>query len=156
MFCTKCGTKNEDNNAFCKNCGAKLVKPAVNSSVNSAPSSSGVALAAKAVNVKLIAGLAVALVVVVMVVGGLTNRNKSKDMNDNKVAEAMNVVEVAVGESSGAETEYIDETPKQLYSVTAEKISNDIESFQHFIVNGMHSISDECVFDRDLKLEILW
>ena len=41
MFCTKCGTNNEDNNVFCKNCGAKLVKPANNSPVSSASSSSG-------------------------------------------------------------------------------------------------------------------
>lgn len=29
VFCTKCGANNEDGNAFCKNCGAKLVKPAL-------------------------------------------------------------------------------------------------------------------------------
>ncbi len=41
-------------------------------------------------NVKLIAGIAAALVVVVVAVGVLTNRNKSEDMNDNsKVTEAM-------------------------------------------------------------------
>lgn len=65
MFCTKCGTENEDHNVFCKNCGAKLVKPAVNSPVNPVPSSSG---AAQAVNIKMIAGLAVALVMVVVTV----------------------------------------------------------------------------------------
>ncbi len=43
MYCTKCGTNNEDSNVFCKNCGAKLVKPANNSPVSSASSSSGVA-----------------------------------------------------------------------------------------------------------------
>ncbi len=90
MYYTKCGTNNEDNNTFCKNCGAKLVKPANNSPVSSASSSSGVAQAAEAVNVKLIAGIAAALVVVVMIAGVLTNRNKSEDMNDNsKVTEAM-------------------------------------------------------------------
>ena len=81
MYCTKCGTNNEDNNTFCKNCGAKLVKPANSSPVSSASSSSGVAQAAKAVNVKLIAGIAAALVVVVVAVGVLTNRNKSAIIN---------------------------------------------------------------------------
>ena len=158
MYCTKCGTNNEDNNTFCKNCGAKLVKPANSSPVSSASSSSGVAQAAKAVNVKLIAGIAAALVVVVVAVGVLTNRNKSEDMNDNiKATEAMksdtNVAEVAVSESSGAETEYIDETPKQLYSVTAEDLGSAIEVFQYFIINGMYSVSDQFSFDRDIKLE---
>ncbi len=164
MYCTKCGTKNEDNNVFCKNCGAKLVNSVNNSPVSSVPSSQGVSSStgvAKAVNVKLIAGIAAALVVVV-VVGVLTNRNKSEDMNDNsKVTEAMksdknedmNAAEVAVSESIGAETGYIDETPKQLYSVTAEKLGNDIASFQHFTVNGMQSVSDQFSFDRDIKLE---
>lgn len=77
MYCTKCGTNNEDNNTFCKNCGAKLVKPANNSSVSSVPSSSGVAQAAKAVNVKLIAGIAAALVVVVMIAGVLMKNGAS-------------------------------------------------------------------------------
>jgi len=87
--CIKCGAKKQDNNVFCKNCGAKLVKPANNSPASSASSSSGVAQAAKAVNVKLIIGIAATLVVVVAV-GVLTNRNKSEDMNDNsKVTEAM-------------------------------------------------------------------
>lgn len=76
MYCTKCGTNNEDNNTFCKNCGAKLVKPANSSPVSSASSSSGVAQAAKAVNVKLIAGIAAALIVVVVVVGVLMNVGK--------------------------------------------------------------------------------
>lgn len=76
MFCTKCGTNNEDSNVFCKNCGAKLVKPANNSPVSSASSSSGIAQAAKAVNVKLIAGIAAALVVVVVAVGVLMNIGK--------------------------------------------------------------------------------
>lgn len=93
MYCTKCGTKNEDNNVFCKNCGAKLVNSVNNSPVSSVPSSQGVSSStgvAKAVNVKLIAGIAAALVVVVMIAGVLTNRNKSEDMNDNsKVTEAM-------------------------------------------------------------------
>lgn len=156
MFCTKCGANNEDGNAFCKNCGAKLVKPAVNSSV---PSSSGVAQAAKAVNVKLIAGIAVALVVVVTSVVGLTNRNKSKDMNDDAKAtavmeyeETLQTTVVTVDESNDA-IEDVEESSKQLYSVTAEKISNDIAYFQHFIVNGMYSLSDRFSFDTDIKLE---
>lgn len=158
MFCTKCGTNNEDGNAFCKNCGAKLVKPAVNSPV---PSSSGVAQAAKAVNVKLIAGIAAAVIVVVTSVVGLTNRNKSKDMNDDakatavmEHAETIQTTVVTVDESNDA-IEDVEESSKQLYSVTAEKISNDIASFQHFTINGMHSISDECYFDRDITLEEL-
>lgn len=32
MFCTKCGTKNSDDNAFCTNCGAKLNRPAPSAS----------------------------------------------------------------------------------------------------------------------------
>ena len=161
MYCTKCGTKNEDNNVFCKNCGAKLANSVNNSPVSSVPSSQGVSSStgvAKAVNVKLIAGIAAALVVVVVAVGVLTNRNKSEDMNDNsKVTEAMisdrNVAEVAVSELAVDETEYTDETSKQVYSVTAEKISNNIASFQHFIVNGMYSVSDQFYFERDIKLE---
>lgn len=156
MFCTKCGTNNEDNNAFCKNCGAKLVKPAVNSPV---PSSSGVAQAAKAVNVKLIAGIAVALVVVVTSVVGLTNRNKSKDINDDakatavmEHAETIQTTVVTVDESNDA-VGNSEESSKQLYSVTAEQISNDIASFQHCIVDGMYSVSDEFYIDVKIRLE---
>lgn len=157
MFCTKCGANNEDGNAFCKNCGAKLVKPAVNSPV---PSSSGVAQAAKAVNVKLIAGLAVALVVIVVSIAGLANRSKVKDVNDDD-AKAAVVVEheetiqttaVTVDESNDA-MENVEESPKQLYSVAAEQIGNDIASFQHCIVDGMYSVSDEFYIDVKIRLE---
>lgn len=82
MFCTKCGTNNEDNNVFCKNCGAKLVKPAVNSSVSSVPSSqdtsasSGAAQARKPVNSVLFAGIAAVVILIIVVVGVLMNAGK--------------------------------------------------------------------------------
>ena len=82
MFCTKCGTNNEDNNVFCKNCGAKLVKPAVNSSVSSVPSSqdtsasSGAAQARKSVNSVLFAGIAAVVILIIVVVGVLMNAGK--------------------------------------------------------------------------------
>lgn len=66
MFCTKCGTKNEDNNVFCKNCGAKLV--ADNTESQSVAGNSGVANAHNSMKIKMIAGVAVAAVVIV---GGL-------------------------------------------------------------------------------------
>lgn len=82
MYCTKCGTNNEDNNVFCKNCGAKLVKPAVNSSVSSVPSSqdtsasSGAAQVRKPVNSVLFAGIAAVVILIIVVVGVLMNAGK--------------------------------------------------------------------------------
>lgn len=58
MYCTKCGTKNEDNNAFCKNCGAKLVKSATNNS--------GVAQTHNSMNFILITGVAVIAILVIV------------------------------------------------------------------------------------------
>ena len=74
MFCTKCGTKNEDNNALCKNCGAKLIKQVTNNSGNSdmdsqsVVSNSGVAHAHNSMKIIMIAGVAI---IFVFVVGGL-------------------------------------------------------------------------------------
>jgi peptidoglycan-N-acetylmuramic acid deacetylase len=58
VYCTKCGTKNEDNNAFCKNCGAKLVKSATNNS--------GVAQTHNSMNFILITGVAVIAILVIV------------------------------------------------------------------------------------------
>ncbi len=62
MYCTKCGTKNEDNNAFCKNCGAKLV--ANNTESQSVAGNSGVANAHNLMQIKMIAGVAVVVIVI--------------------------------------------------------------------------------------------
>ena len=80
MFCIKCGTENEDNNVFCKNCGAKLVKPVTNNSGNtetnsqSVVSNSGVAHAHNSMKIVMIVGVAV---IVIFVVGGLSVKKES-------------------------------------------------------------------------------
>ena len=66
MYCTTCGTKNEDKNTFCKNCGAKLV--ANNTESQSVAGNSEGANAHNSMKIKMIAGAAVAAVVIV---GGL-------------------------------------------------------------------------------------
>ena len=82
MFCTKCGTKNEDKNVLCKNCGAKLVTN--NTGSQSVASNSGVAHAHNSTKIKMIAGVAV---IVILVVGGLLywrkGNNSTTAMSDN-------------------------------------------------------------------------
>ena len=63
MYCIKCGTENEDNNVFCKNCGAKLVTN--NTGSQSVASNSGVAHAHNSTKIKMIAGVAVIVILVV-------------------------------------------------------------------------------------------
>ena len=63
MFCTKCGTKNEDNNAFCTNCGEKLVRN--NTDSQSVASNSGVFHTHNSMKIKMIAGIAVIVILVV-------------------------------------------------------------------------------------------
>ncbi len=79
MFCTKCGTNNEDNNAFCKNCGAKLVRSATNNS--------GVAQTHNSMNVIMITGVAV---IAILVIVGLVFWKKG---DSSKVASTTEVVQ---------------------------------------------------------------
>jgi uncharacterized protein with FMN-binding domain len=72
VYCTKCGTNNEDNNAFCKNCGAKMV---INSTDNqSIVGNSGVAHAHNSMKIVMIVGVAV---LVIFVVGRLFVKKES-------------------------------------------------------------------------------
>lgn len=157
MFCTKCGTNNEDNNTFCKNCGAKLVKPADNSPVSSASSSSGVAQAAKAVNVKLIAGIVAALVLVVVVVRVLMNvGNNNIEKADNSVNETI----VADTFDNKMESEYnsitetvsavetVAENSEQMYTIHDVKLCSDIESFANFIVDSLYEFDKGKVYSK--------
>lgn len=69
MFCTKCGANNEDNNVFCKQCGARLTKPVPNSAGNQSVSvSSRVVQAHVPMNIMLMVGGVV--IVIAILVGG--------------------------------------------------------------------------------------
>lgn len=111
MFCTKCGTKNEDNNAFCKNCGAKLVTN--NTDRQSIVNNSRVVHAHNSMKIKMIAGVAI---IFVFVVGGLLFGKKgSEKANNSKLGD---LVFTVLGE---------DQQPDSLKEIIAEKSG---QSFQ--------------------------
>ena len=89
MFCTKCGAENEDNNAFCTNCGAKLV---TNNTVSqSVAGNSGVFHTHDSMKIKMIAGIAVIVIVVacsLMFIGTKIGEEDfiSVDKNGNELA----------------------------------------------------------------------
>ena len=89
MFCTKCGAENEDNNAFCTNCGEKLVTN--NTGSQSVASNSGVFHTHNSMKIKMIAGIAVIVIVVacsLMFIGTKIGEEDfiSVDKNGNELA----------------------------------------------------------------------
>lgn len=89
MFCTKCGVENEDNNAFCTNCGEKLVTN--NTGSQSVASNSGVFHTHNSMKIKMIAGIAVIVIVVacsLMFIGTKIGEEDfiSVDKNGNELA----------------------------------------------------------------------
>lgn len=89
MFCTKCGAENEDNNAFCTNCGEKLVTN--NTGSQSVASNSGVFHTHNSMKIKMIAGMAVIVIVVacsLMFIGTKIGEEDfiSVDKNGNELA----------------------------------------------------------------------
>jgi len=89
VFCTKCGAENEDNNAFCTNCGEKLVTN--NTGSQSVASNSGVFHTHNSMKIKMIAGIAVIVIVVacsLMFIGTKIGEEDfiSVDKNGNELA----------------------------------------------------------------------
>ena len=105
MFCTKCGTNNEDNNAFCKNCGAKLVTN--NTDRQNVVSNSGVVHVHNSMKIMMIAG--VAIIFVFVVVGLLFGKKGSEKANNSKLGD---LVFTVLGE---------DQQPDSLKEIIAEK-----------------------------------
>lgn len=151
MFCTKCGANNGDNNVFCKNCGAKLVKPLTNNQgvsdhsvlvSQSTPNNSGAARTAKSVNVKLIAGLAVVVIVIAVAVGILMNVGKGgKTLFE----------QVKLGKTSAADVEKYFDTNDLGYDWGFEEIE-DIPTwifYSTMIQNFVFSISRDYVYDNE-------
>lgn len=140
MYCTKCGTNNEDNNAFCKNCGAKLV--ANNTESQSVAGNSGVANAHNSMKIKMIAGVAVVVIVIacsLMFIGTKIGEEDSISVD-----------------RSGNEPAY--EIPdKDMYAISHREDTDDVPITENYLNSDKNTTSDsafEAATDLQLSDEV--
>lgn len=151
MFCTKCGTNNEDNNAFCKNCGAKMVINSTDS--QSIVSNSGVAHAHNSMKIVMIVGVAV---IVIFVVGGLFVKKESSSSKIVSTVQVTNTYVPGIYSGSlllgkGNVELQITVDKDRISSINLTNVDESITTFYPLLVPTLNQLSEIIISQQSIE-----